>query len=849
MANSDVITRLKMETTQYDSKLRDAAQKLKEFGREADKAGADFQKLSKENMELAKSFGTIGTSATNNKDKLKELVNAYNDVAKAYNNLTKEQQQSDIGKVLGQSLDQLKGRISETKQEIQNVGTTMKDTSKSGDGLSNILDKVAGKFGLNVSQLGKFGLAMGATTTALKVARDAFFASEANLDNWNRAVYSAQSAYEGFLVAINTGDISGFLNRISTIVQAARDAYNAIDALNTQKAINNPKLKQLESERTRQQTMLRTGRYIAPGEGSGLKATMQEGQVLTPEQMKTLERQLQGTQQRIVSFYKDELKSQTRVIDKLYNEQAAQLGMSKSQFLAGVADFDTFQKQLELSNKYWAFEKQHTQRVRTESAYLGGGYVDKNVRDNAVNPYSAYKGWKIFKDDGKLYQTINSYIDQRAATMSGIYTSYGQMYRTFDRADARIGRMTGGGGGGRTGGGGGRTGGGTPTYVPLEGSIDAQAALVAKLQKAWRAAADDDSRTKIKEQLDAASKVLDAMQGKMEAPVGSMKYYQQQLTELQQKQQEVTTTNEWEFYAGQIDFVNKRMKTLRGEVEELGTDMSKATGNSIGEWINKQQQSLSGMEFGAGASQVYANIIDAKTLENLLNYALENDISISPDSVESLWDQIIGGDNIPDSVWENLEETINSMLAEMDLDPINIDVNTGSISKGAKVVEEGWKDAAAAVQSVGNALQQIEDPGAKVAGLIGEAIANIALGFAQATASDSKLGVFGWIAAIAGGLGTMLGTISAIKSATAGSYAEGGIIPGNNHNDGLIAAVSSGELILNRAQQNSIANQLQGGAFSNIQIVGVLEGENIVLAANRVNRRKGKGEYAYTKSR
>ena len=255
------------------------------------------------------------------------------------------------------------------------------------------------------------------------------------------------------------------------------------------------------------------------------------------------------------------------------------------------------------------------------------------------------------------------------------------------------------------------------------------------------------------------------------------------------------------------------------------------------------------MEFGAGASQVYANIIDAKTLENLLNYALENDISISPDTIESLWDQIIGGDNIPDSVWENLEETINSMLAEMDLDPINIDVNTGSISKGAKVVEEGWKDAAAAVQSVGNALQQIEDPGAKIAGIVGEAIANIALGFAQATASDSKLGVFGWIAAIAGGLGTMLGTISAIKSATAGSYAEGGIIPGNNHNDGLIAAVSSGELILNRAQQNSIANQLQGGAFSNIQIVGVLEGENIVLAANRVNRRKGKGEYAYTKSR
>ena len=241
---------------------------------------------------------------------------------------------------------------------------------------------------------------------------------------------------------------------------------------------------------------------------------------------------------------------------------------------------------------------------------------------------------------------------------------------------------------------------------------------------------------------------------------------------------------------------------------------------------------------------------DSTTLSNLLEVVIKNGLDGIDIPVDYLQQAIFGERlDIPDEYWQDIESKINEKLAEMNLDPIKLDVNTGSISKGAKVVEEGWKDAAAAVQSVGNALQQIEDPGAKVAGLIGEAIANIALGFAQATASDSKLGVFGWIAAIAGGLGTMLGTISAIKSATAGSYAEGGIIPGNNHNDGLIAAVSSGELILNRAQQNSIANQLQGGAFSNIQIVGVLEGENIVLAANRVNRRKGKGEYAYTKSR
>lgn len=845
MANSDVITRLKMETTQYDSKLRDAAQKLKDFGREADKAGADFQKLSKDNMELAKSFGTIGTSATNNKDKLKELVNAYNDVAKTYNNLTKERQQSDIGKVLGQSLDQLKGRIADTKTELQNVGNTMKGTSTESSGLSGMLGGLADKFGLNITKLSGLGVALGATSAALKVSKDAFFASEANVDEWGRVMESGKSVYEGFLVALNTGDFSGFISNINSIINAARAAYDALDRLGTMQRILAPSMSGQSKETQRLRTMLQTGTYIAPEDGRAPTPGMKNGQRLTPDQMKIVERQLGGSIQREVGYQRELIGQTNTAIDRVYGQFASQLGMSVDEFRKGTSNMAEFDRRVKGGENYTKWNLSHSP---ANSYYVSGASPTR--RGN--NPYAQYKGWDVFRVDGEAYGKLVGLIQQRDNQLGAIYSLVGQGQRTINRIEGItprgiMGGSRGGGGGGSRGGHGG--GGGTPTYVPLEGSIDAQAALVAKLQKAWRAAADDDSRTKIKEQLDAASKVLDAMQGKMEAPVGSMKYYQQQLTELQQKQQEVTTNNEWEYYAGQIDFVNKKMKELRGEVEQLATGTSGATGAAIGDWISAQQQSLANMELGAGASQVYANIIDAKTLENLLNYALENDISISPDSVESLWDQIIGGDNIPDSVWENLEETINSMLAEMDLDPINIDVNTGSISKGAKVVEEGWKDAAAAVQSVGNALQQIEDPGAKVAGLIGEAIANIALGFAQATASDSKLGVFGWIAAIAGGLGTMLGTISAIKSATAGSYAEGGIIPGNNHNDGLIAAVSSGELILNRAQQNSIANQLQGGAFSNIQIVGVLEGENIVLAANRVNRRKGKGEYAYTKSR
>ena len=94
--------------------------------------------------------------------------------------------------------------------------------------------------GLGIS-IGKFtavGAAIGAVSGALKVAKDAFFKNEQQLDEWNRTVEASKSVYSGFLNALNTGDISGFLTRINDITEAARAAYDALDELGTFNAFN-----------------------------------------------------------------------------------------------------------------------------------------------------------------------------------------------------------------------------------------------------------------------------------------------------------------------------------------------------------------------------------------------------------------------------------------------------------------------------------------------------------------------------------------------------------------------------------------------------------------------------------
>lgn len=47
---ADVITRFKLETTQYDSKLRDASKGLAEYARTASLAGKEFDKFTRNNV-------------------------------------------------------------------------------------------------------------------------------------------------------------------------------------------------------------------------------------------------------------------------------------------------------------------------------------------------------------------------------------------------------------------------------------------------------------------------------------------------------------------------------------------------------------------------------------------------------------------------------------------------------------------------------------------------------------------------------------------------------------------------------------------------------------------------------
>lgn len=163
-----------------------------------------------------------------------------------------------------------------------------------------------------------------------------------------------------------------------------------------------------------------------------------------------------------------------------------------------------------------------------------------------------------------------------------------------------------------------------------------------------------------------------------------------------------------------------------------------------------------------------------------------------------------GYQKIQDKMSKVAEE--NTVLSEQ---ATNIEKDNKKIKKQ----ERTWNAVSDSIGGVGSALQALSsasenDTGTAVAGIIAEAIANVMLGYATATAQAAEMGPFAWIAFTLSALGTALAAASQISNA--GSFASGGIVKGGSYADGLTAHVSSGEMILNQNQQGRLWRIISG---------------------------------------
>ena len=855
---ADSVVRLRIDSQEYDAKLKIATSALTRYFDTVRQGGGTLTQLDEGVMDAVKSFGNMETKANSTKSRLNELTHAFTEMSMQYKQLTDEERATPLGAEMSRSLDTLRDRIVSTKSDLDSINQSLNNTTGSGNDAGGMLDSLTSKFTINIDALKLFDIGLKAAKGALDVAKDAFMSSESNVDDWGRTVASCESVYKSFLISINTGDISGFLSNIDQIVTAARAAYNELDRLGTMKTIQGPQISAQETENQRLRGMIMTGKFIAPYDGHRVVDSKGQplvpGQQLTPGQIRYFEKQLTKGVNTIVTLSGNEIKQTGRAIDAEYNRQAKEYGISLSDFRKGTSSMAEFDKRIKGGEAYRKWMDEHSTIFYETGQIIRPRQAPKNLEK--------YKGWSEFRVDGEDYNNLVGLIKQRDQQVSQNYSMQAQAYRTINRAEGITVRniMNGGGGGtGRGGGGGGKN---TPETPAQKAAND-----VAKAEKGY-ADTINSAQLKLTEQMikseDYDKQVLNGQQKLADAylaaynATGDEKY----LNSFRETAERVLEMQ------GVVDANAQAQKDAAEAAKQLA-EAEKAAAAQIARmdlynsyssagmsaFIGDRQKALGSAEYGSDEySDIYSNIVDANTLSNLVKVAIQDGVDLASTGVDTkeLWERIVSGDNIEDADWESLVAKINEKLEEMDLAPIKLDVDTGNVVADAKKFDKTWKAAASSIQQVGRAISSIEDPAAKIAGTVAQAVANVALGYSQALAMAKDTGgPWGWIAFAATGLATMLSTISAIHNAT--GYAEGGIIKGNSYSGDNIPAdtfVNAGELVLNRSQQGALAEQLTesngGGMVAGSPYV---TGETIFLGLNNYLRRNGYGELITTRAR
>lgn len=720
---ADSILKLRVESSEYDAKLKKAAEGIRHLADVAHQSGGELTGLEQSELEYIRALGEMETKSRTATGQQRELANAYKEMKVIYDQLNDVEKADEGGKALAASLEQIKQRAQDAKSQLDAASRSLEENSESGKEDSSVLSQLASKFVINIDALKLFNIGLQASKVALDVAKDAFFASEANVDEWGRTVAASESLYNSFLTALNTGDISGYLSNINEIVQAARAAYDELDRLGTMKTIQTPKMSAQQTENDRFRMMLQTGRYIAPVDGR--KASMEDGTKLTKEQLKTIERQLQNGMKTVTSLIANEVKQTGKAIDALYNRQSKELGMGIKEFRKGTSSMAEFDKRMAGYEQYKEWDKQ----ARIEFAKQGGR---GNVDFDKSNPFAEFKKWGTFRVDGERYKEIVQLIQQRDQQSSQAYSTQGQMYRTMNRVDNKL---TPSGGAGK---------GGTAVQTELQQN-------------------------------------------------------QKKVNDLQQQYVDISSKG--------VSIDDERLVKLREEIDLL----------------NKRNEQL----------KFYA--------ENAQGRLLPRNLGTDTTGIS----QIPGGGVVP---------IAQSLKTDFKIDEKSLRKVQKSIEKQAdEQIKQDSKD----TKSVADGVGMLSN------GMTSFAKGLDALGIDLGEGFDSVISGIMAVTSILSGISTILIAIEAIAGADAIiPLAHGGIVPhaaggymigGNSFSgDNIFAGgawVNSGELVLNKSQQSTLASRLNDGGITNIKLSAVVRGNQLLLVQNNDSRISGKGTIMRTNSK
>ena len=913
---ADVITRLKVDSKEYDSKIKRAESGLLSLENSLKKAGKDFTQADKSAVQFARDLGKMETVSRSARGKVGELSTAFIDLSSQYKRLTDAEKQSPFGKAMAKSLDELKQRVRAAKSELDQFQGELNNTTRKGGNLGGMIDGIAGRFGMSSQMFTAAGAAVAGAGLAFKLAGDNI-RTALNFEKSMSMLSSLTGKTGQDLETLKEYAIE--LGSTSTLTASqVADAFRLIGSQQPQLLESSEALKEVTKNAitlseaagielaTAAQTLsvsvnqmggdsANAARFVnvlaaASQKGAGDIAWLGEAITksgTTAKAVGTSYEELVANLEQLAKAGYDASTAGTALRSIIMNlEKKASnefkpsiVGLTQAFENLGKANL-TLTEYQEMAGKMFAAQAKALAEAAGEAKKMkeeitGTNIAEEQAKTNTDNLDGALKGLS------SAWEGLNLHINSSNGTLKTFIDWCATAIRTVDSLATAAGRaqlaMKALGGSGKVDKQISYLGGSNykdtvyhntvANYnkdilkfqkeldkLPSGSAFNLIPAISAK-RKTLQAALDALVKQR-DEYITRAKQVISGKQpAKVEVPVeytptavgggggggrGGHGGGGGDTTNVMTEEQQISKTIQ-ELTTEYISASDERKAAIRSEIatlQERQKVIQQMKDEALGKVytpvtdVSKPAQGMSVM----GGMDLSVPIISVMSPLEAMNKELERTQELmkkaaSPEEWALLAEHL-------DEVKNRVEDFKGNNAAKKQ-------------AKDAQDMLRSWQAAAGAVSSVGGALQQIEDPTAKILGIIAQAVANVALGFAQATAAPAttSAGVFGWIAAAVAGTATMISTIAAIKSATSANFAQGGIVPGSSYSGDNIRAygLNSGELILSMAQQNTIADRLTSSPMDNLNLSATIDAEQIRLVLNNRGRRTGRGEYVQTK--
>lgn len=853
---ADIISRLKLESGEFDSKIKRASQELTAYSQHCRKMGLEMGYANKDAKEFAKSLGSMQTTATTARGKVSELSDAFVNLKAMYNQMTDAEKQGQFGKNLAASLDQLKQRTQQAKQELADITKELSGASNIGGGGGLFSsDKLSGMlqvFGGNLM------------TKGLELATGAVSSLASEIGGMITQGVELAKQGDGIRIAfqrLGRGDI------LQGLREATHGTVTDLELMKAAVKFNDFKLPVEELG-----TMLAFAQQKAKDTGQSVDYMVDS--IVTGLGRKSLmildNLGLSATE---IRERMKETGDMTKAVGDIIREQMAKAGdyVETAADRAAQANVSLQNKMEELGRKFAPLEEASNQfwtsmkigildiiggpittmlnelteagRIMNQLKNMNGGGEGKESRtDKALRMLREYSGGKR-GIEGKR----DLYNRQVASFSQQENKAWREVERLRKERDAFKKEA--------------RERGAREDDIYTVNDYDKRIEQASNRAKAIQIARSQYEQGG-KQYLDSLTVDVNVDTNKAIKGISDLK---KQLKELEAQRNKAVLAGDDE----QVELLTKQINTTKQKIGYLDPNALKTSGKTEKTEIQKNEDQIKKL------SLEYAKLGDVETeASRKRQEEIKKEIELLQQRngllglrMEQAQGRLLPSSGDFDKNTKNvggiglLDQATNFggdiaipsgglQLSDKAMDAVNKSLNNQK--KDVKGVADEWMSVTSAIQSVSTAMASIEDPAAKVLGIVAQAIATVALTFSKSL--KGTVTPWDWIAAAAAGTATMISTIAAIHSAT--GYAEGGMIKGNSYSgDNLMAmgpngliGLNAGEIVLNKSQQNNIASQLQGNPMGGMNLTATIRGEQIRLALNNNGRRTGRGEYVQSRN-